>query len=113
MPDTNTTTLTEFDKGKRLKVGQGALIVIKLKENPTTGYRWAIDNVDGQVLQSERAGFDVGKGGGVGGGGERTFSFTSRQTGTATIQLKLRREWEGDRSIIDRFTVIIEVVERV
>src|SRR5260370_24543853 len=39
----STITLTQADKGKSITVHTGEEIVIMLPENPTTGYRWAID----------------------------------------------------------------------
>jgi inhibitor of cysteine peptidase len=112
MPDMNTTTLTEADNGKSLKIGLGDAVTIRLKENPTTGYRWAVDRIDNQVLQTEASDFNAGTAGGIGSGGEHTFSFRSKKTGTAGIQFKLWREWEGDRSITDRYSVNIEVADR-
>ncbi len=102
-------TLTEADKGKTIEMHQGDRIVIQLKENPTTGYRWAIDKTDDQVLASQNAEFSPTPGTGIGGGGTRTFTFIAKQPGTVHLQLKLWRSWVGDSSIIDRYDVTIQV----
>lgn len=102
-------TLTEADKGKTIQVHQGSEIVIRLEENPTTGYRWAIDQTNNTVLASQNPSFSPTQGGGIGAGGTRTFTFIAKQSGTVHLQLKLWREEEGKSSIKDRYDVIIQV----
>ena len=45
-----TLTLTATDNGKSFQLNVGDEIVIHLKENPTTGFRWAIDQADDSIL---------------------------------------------------------------
>ena len=47
----------------------------------------------------------------VGGGGQRVFVFEAKRSGSAHLLLKLRREWEGDKSIASRFEVTINVAD--
>jgi inhibitor of cysteine peptidase len=107
----STITLTRADSGKVVETRAGDTLVVRLGENPTTGYQWAMEtlNADEVVLQNVeylRAGDAA-----VGGGGERRFTFKAQRAGTATVQLKLWRVWEGDASIVERFTVMIQVQE--
>ena len=102
-------TLTEADKGKTIDVPQGTEVLIRLKENPTTGYRWAIDQNDDTVLPLQSSNFSSTPGAAVGAGGTRIFTFTAKQPGTAHLQLKLWREWLGDSSITERYDVTIQV----
>jgi inhibitor of cysteine peptidase len=104
-----TIRLTQADKGKSITAHSGDEVIITLPENPTTGYRWAIDQTDATILEAQGSTFSSMPGGGVGNGGTRTFTFTARQPGTAHLQLKLLRAWQGDSSIIDRFDVTIQV----
>jgi inhibitor of cysteine peptidase len=115
MPDANqTVSLTGADRGKSARVRPNDVVTIRLNENPTTGYRWTVDKVDHDVLRLEGSDFNPTPGGGIGGGGEHTFRFRARtEAATGSVQLKLWREWEGDRSIIERFDVIIDVADRV
>jgi inhibitor of cysteine peptidase len=101
--------VTQADNGKSFEVHQGEVIGIRLEENPSTGYRWAIDHVDADFLTLQNSAFSPTSGGGIGSGGERTFTFKATKTGTAHIQLKLWREWEGDRSITNRYTLTIQI----
>jgi inhibitor of cysteine peptidase len=101
-------TLTEADNGKDIDVQVGETIALRLPENPTTGYRWAFDDLDtaavtakdGDHTQSSEA---------VGSGGETTWSLTPTAAGSTPIKLKLWRHWEGDTSIRKRFEVTLKV----
>ena len=66
-------TLTEADKGKTIAVQQGTEVLIRLNENPTTGYRWAIDQSDDAVLPLQSSNFASTPGAAVGAGGARTI----------------------------------------
>ena len=101
--------LTEADKDTTIDVPQGSEVVIRLEENPTTGYVWALAQTDDTVLPLERSDFSATLGAGVGAGGIRTFTFTAGEPGTAHLQLKLWREWQGDPSTIERYDVVIRV----
>ena len=102
-------TLTEADKGKTIAVQQGTEILIRLNENPTTGYRWAIDQSDDTVLPLQSSNFSSSPSAAVGAGGARLFTFTAKQPGTVHLQFKRWREWLGDSSIIERYDVTIQV----
>ena len=90
-------TLTQVDKGKSITVHTDDEIIINLAENPTTGYRWAIDKMDATSLVSQNPAFSSMPGGAIGSGGTRTFMFIAKQPGTVHLQLKLWREWQGER----------------
>jgi inhibitor of cysteine peptidase len=106
MPGLN---LTQADNGKSFEARQGDLIVIRLGENPTTGYRWTIDKSDDAIIALQTTDYTQAPSTGVGGGGQRTFTFKAIKPGAAKIALKLSREWEGDKSITDRFTASVQV----
>lgn len=104
-----TITLTKTDKGRTIPAHTGDEIVVNLPENPTTGYRWAIDTADEKLLASEDTTFAAPRSGAVGVGGTRTFTFTVKQSGTVHLQLKQWRSWSGDASINDRYDVTLQV----
>lgn len=82
--------------------------MIRMEESPTTGYRWALDNIVGDILVLQKDDFSPA-GSGVGGGGERTFTFAAQKAGSTRLGLKLWRNWEGDSSITNRFDIAINV----
>jgi inhibitor of cysteine peptidase len=102
-------TLTAADNGGTIEVPQGTEVLIRLEENPTTGYRWAVDQNDDAAPVPQASDFSSTPGGAAGAGGTRTFTFTAEQPGTVHLRFKLWREWEGDSSVIDRFGVDIQV----
>jgi inhibitor of cysteine peptidase len=97
------------DRGSSVEVGRGDVVVVRLRETPTSGFRWAIGRLDVDVLALEGSEFAVAEGAAVGGGGERAFSFRAVDRGSGRIELKLWREWEGDASIADRFDLTVRV----
>jgi inhibitor of cysteine peptidase len=99
--------LTPADSGSVLNVTSGDAFDVRLPENPTTGYRWTVDSTDETVLRLDASPFESGGEAGVGGGGTRVLRFSVIGAGSATLRLKLWREWEGDGSILDRFAVTI------
>jgi inhibitor of cysteine peptidase len=105
----STIQLTQVDKGKSITVHPGDEIVITLPENPTTGYRWAIDQTNESILAPQAPTFTPTPRASIGAGGARTFLFRAKQSGTVHLQLKLFRAWLGDSSIIDRFNATIQV----
>jgi inhibitor of cysteine peptidase len=97
-------TLTETDNDRTIDIAAGDTVRISLPENATTGYRWAIDRVDDDVI--EAAGSEPHyAGNAVGSGGDVTFIFKGRKSGSGEIVLKYWRHFEGDASVQKRFRV--------
>jgi inhibitor of cysteine peptidase len=107
----STVTLTRADSGKVVETRVGDTLVVHLEENPTTGYRWAIEKRDEEVIALHHVEFVSSHSVGVGGGGQRRWTFTAQKAGLVTLELKLWRAWEGDASISERFTVTLQVQE--
>jgi predicted secreted protein len=102
-------TIVETDQGKTLEAHPGDLIVIRLAETPTSGYRWEISEVDSQLVEFQDSDYLLAPGAGIGGGGTRVFRFRAKSTRTGQIRLKLRRSWEPDDRAIEHFTVNIQI----
>jgi inhibitor of cysteine peptidase len=83
-------------------------IEVRLPENPTTGYRWAISDHDQKVLPFQGDRF-VSPTTQVGAGGTRVFEFQAAGAGSTTLRLKQFRAWEGDSSIIGKFEIKVNV----
>jgi len=101
-------TLTEADNGKDIDVHVGDTIVLRLPENPTTGFRWAFDDLDTGAV-SAKEGDHTHSSEAVGSGGEMTWHLTPTAAGSTPIKLKLWRHWEGDTSTRKRFAVTLKV----
>jgi inhibitor of cysteine peptidase len=101
-------TLTQADKGKSFEAHQDDVIIVRLPENPTTGYRWAIEEVDEEILEPEESDFSLNPDAGIGGGGGRELSFRAKKAGIAHLELKLARSWEESAGV-ERYGVTIHV----
>jgi inhibitor of cysteine peptidase len=101
-------TLVEADNDRTIDIPVGEIVQVTLPENATTGYRWAIESYNSDVI--EALGSEphyTAKG--VGSGGDVAFTFRGKKAGTGEIILKQWRQWEGDSSVIARFRVRLNV----
>jgi len=99
-------TLSDQDSGRSVDIAKGGTLSVRLQENPTTGYRWAIESSGGLQLAGDE--FQPG-GGAVGAAGSRVFHFRASTSGTNNLRLRLWRDWEGDSSVINRFSATVNV----
>jgi predicted secreted protein len=102
------TSLTDADNGKTIQAHVGDEIHIALDANPSTGYSWSVEKIDGTLLPLKQSDFSASSSA-VGSGGTQTLTFVAKNAGTATLQLKYWRSFEGDKSITRRFAVTIQI----
>jgi len=101
--------LTGADNGRSIRVHPDDEIVVRLPENPTTGFRWEIERAD-PIVAVVGDDFELGRPGLVGAGGTHEFRFMAAGSyGSGSLSLKLRQAWEGDASVTDRFSVDLVV----
>ncbi len=104
-------TLSNADQGKTLTLKPGQKIILRLAENPTTGYRWSLPNLTSQVLQLTSDRFEQPNTPAMGTGGQRILTFQAHQVGQVNLTLKNRREWENEASAVESFQITIQVAE--
>jgi inhibitor of cysteine peptidase len=96
--------------GSLVRVPVGTLLDVRVPENPTTGYRWAVVGEDGEEEAVLPLAEDSYEGGGaVGSSGTRLLRFRASRPGRASLHLVHRRPWEGDVSDADRFDLDVLV----
>ncbi|MFL6351057.1 MAG: protease inhibitor I42 family protein [Bryobacteraceae bacterium] len=85
--------LTDASNGKdvRLKVGQ--TFTITLDENPTTGYRWIFAQKGGPICSLLSDSFER-RTRLLGSPGVHQWHFRADAPGTATVEMRLAREWD-------------------
>ena len=104
----STVTLSNADHGRSIPVQTGDETVVRLPENPTTGYRWFVERIDGPItLESDS--YTASPPVAIGSGGMRELRFRATAPGAARLELKHWQEWEGDSSVTERFAVDIDV----
>lgn len=104
-------TLSQADSGTVLTLKRGQTLTLRLDENSTTGYRWSLSALDTEVLQLKSDDINLGSNLGMGGGGQRVFTFQANNPGRVKLQLKNLREWVGEESTIEEFQVTVQVSE--
>jgi inhibitor of cysteine peptidase len=100
--------LTEADNGRTAEMRAGDTVRISLPENASTGYRWAIDHVDGGAVEATGSEPQYSSTA-VGSGGRAVFTFAAKQAGNSELVLKNWRHFEGDASVQERYRVRIKV----
>jgi inhibitor of cysteine peptidase len=103
------TLIDARDKREAVSIDLGDTIYVRVEENPTTGYRWSVDEFDADLLQQEGSDFKLPPDAGVGAAGQRTFTFRATRRGRGRMALKLWREWQGPTSVIDRRDITVTV----
>lgn len=88
--------------GSTVRVSVGDRVIVRLQENPTTGYLWSIAGA-GDPVDSERD-YLVPGGPSPGAAGEHVFVLRAVKAGKAEVAFVLRRPWERDAAS-GRFSV--------
>jgi inhibitor of cysteine peptidase len=102
--------LTQQDQGRTVNVHVGQSVVLSLPENASTGYRWAIDHLDAHLVKAGEPMADYPSSGAVGSGGHLQWAFRIEAAGDTEIALKRWRPWEGERSVVERFRILLHIV---
>src|SRR3954447_24734540 len=89
-------------------VSTGDRITVRLAENPTSGYRWTVDEAHDAVLAPESSSFTPSPASVPGAGGWRTFQFAARGAGTTTVRLATRRPG-APSTVGETFTATVRV----
>ena len=101
-----TIEVTSAEDGTSIEADVGDTILLRLADNPTTGYGWEFEPVTGDSLVLTNSGYEPSSGA-MGGGGVTTWTLSVIAAGTISIALKQWRPWEGDASVLDRFTLTV------
>ena len=100
---------SEKDNGASAQVQRGAKITIELKENPTTGYRWAISSIDQALLAAEGDEFLPPDQATPGAGGQHRFFFRAKGAGSTALILISKRAWQRDDQAIGTFKLRVRI----
>jgi inhibitor of cysteine peptidase len=101
-------TVTEVENGKTVNIRAGDILVVRLTENATTGYRWALNGVNSPLVSIDEAQYS-NRSSAVGSPGEVTWRIEGKRPGSVEIEFKLWRSWEGKKSIQKKFGIRLEI----
>jgi len=95
-PAHNVTLEDQSDCPQQLHVGQQ--LIVSLPSNPTTGYRWSIQDSAGGVLRSLGPEVYTSSDNGqlLGSGGQSTWRFQVFAPGSARLRLTSQQPWEPE-----------------
>jgi inhibitor of cysteine peptidase len=96
--------VTAQSQGGTVALAPGQAIVIRLAENPATGYRWAVETCGAMQLDADDY---QSTGQTIGGSGIRCWRWSSSKHGTSLIALVLKRSWEPENVPIGRFQLTV------
>lgn len=110
----NTHTLTlQHNQQDRcpLQLSRQQTLILSLPSNPTSGFRWQLEDAAAPVLRS--LGPEVysnPQGSGlVGSAGQSTWRFQAARAGEGHLRLRYQRPWEADVAPSERFDCLIRV----
>lgn len=98
--------VTASDAGRSVRAAAGDQLVLKLAENPTTGFRWHVDVPAAVRLVADDF---APSSGAAGAGGERVITLLMAAPGRHTVAATLRRSWDVSAAAAAPFSVIVEV----
>jgi inhibitor of cysteine peptidase len=100
--------LTAADNGRTVELPVGDEVALHLPENATTGYRWAIDSADANLVDIKEGQY-VSTSEKMGGGGEAQWLIKAKAPGATSIKLKRWRQWEGESSVVERYEITLRI----
>lgn len=103
--------LRDADSGGTRTIRVGDQVVIRLAENPTTGYAWELSQSGAGALRVVESRFEPGASaaGLVGGGGQRLLRLAGERPGEVRLDLSERRPWESEADAQQRRQFTIQV----
>jgi predicted secreted protein len=82
------------DANRSVRIQMGEEAVVRLAENPTTGFVWELQASAPDVLALVESHFEPPADPALGGAGTRVLRFSTKAPGIADIKLISRRSWE-------------------
>jgi inhibitor of cysteine peptidase len=92
--------------GQEVHASRGDRIVIRVPENPTTGYSWMLAELP-EPLQLGSNEYVPPQSSAPGAGGERRVELMASRSGQGRVELSLERPWEDEAA--ERFEVLVRV----
>ena len=103
-----TIAIGESSDNTEVKTQAGDILEIRLPENATTGYRWALDDPDTALFAADSTAADYPKAA-PGSGGTAILRVRTVAKGEGTLRLKYWRSFEGEGGIVRRFAVKVHI----
>lgn len=89
----------------KIKTHIGEIVTISLESNPSTGHRW-IAKFEPKFLKLVKQEF-ISSSNLVGAGGTERFDFKAVTSGTTTLHMVYKREWESTIQDEKKYTIVV------
>jgi inhibitor of cysteine peptidase len=98
------------DDGRTVQLAPGQVVMVSLRANHTTGYRWVLaDSARGVLAREGDPSYDADSSSGIGAGGFETWRFRAAHPGRGSIVLDYRRPWEDGKRPETTVRYVIDV----
>jgi predicted secreted protein len=104
MPMTIAVEVDDQSNGKTVSLASGQALVMRLQENPMSGFRWFVASYGTMRLDADDF-FPARTG--VGAGGTRQLQWSAALPGRSNITLALKRAWESGDAAIGHFRLTV------
>lgn len=101
-------SISKHDQGSVITVALGTDLLIEMEANPSTGFGWETVHIDSSKILFKNISF-IASDSLPGSGGMEYLIFKTVQKGESLLKLAYLRPWEGRGSMIDSFSVIVNV----
>ena len=98
----------DTNEGQVIPVNETASIIIKLPDNPSTGYVWKVTESEGlAIIQDSYTPPETGT---VGAAGVHSWTMEPQTTGLVTFSAVYYRTWEGEKPSDDTYSISFYVI---
>lgn len=102
--------VTEKDNNGSIRLLCDQQLTVRLRENASTGFRWMPGAVDEAALSLKSDVFVLDTLGGIGRGGQRTFTFLAVKPAEVRLHFELRRSWDPSNTTpAGSFTLAVSI----
>ena len=101
--------VTEAENGKSIRIKNGEIFILQLRENPSTGYSWELNVSEGLNILSDGYTQDQAPEGQVGVPGTHSWTIEAVSLGSQQVNGIYKRPWENMTGTEENFTLALEV----
>ena len=102
--------LSVADDGRQVELKEGQTLVVSLESNPSTGYRWEVDEVDETILQQTGKTEFKSESHLIGAPAQQIMRFEAVAAGRTSLRLVYRRPWEKTIEPVKVFSLQVQGV---
>ena len=99
------------DDGKIANLKVADEFFISLDASPTTGYTWAVAQIDSSLIEQIGEVAFKAESELLGASGIQTFTFNCIQTGNTVLEMIYHRPWDKESAPLDTFSLTLNITD--